>query len=72
MNLKQVAVKTVKVKAGIFNCNVLELSVGGWQSLFAPDKYYFYITVDPPYRFIKYENKVDGAWMSDELVSYSK
>ncbi len=67
MNLKQVTGKTVTVKAGTFDCNVLELSVGGWQSMFAPDKYYFYFSVDPPYRFIKYEEKVDGIWKGDEL-----
>ncbi len=72
MNLKKAGEKTVTVSAGRFDCNVLELSVGGWQSVFAPDSYYFYFSVDPPYRFIKYEEKVDGAWKGDELVSYSK
>ena len=72
MNLEQVDVKTVTVKAGTYKCNILELSVGSWQSLFAPDKYYLYFSVDPPYRFVKYEEKVDGKWMSDELVSYSE
>ena len=72
MNLEQVGVKTVTVKAGTYKCNVLQLSVGGWQSWFAPDKYYLYYSVDPPYQFVKYDEKVDGKWMSDELISYSK
>ena len=72
MNLKEAGKKSVTVKAGTFDCNVLELSVGGWQSLFAPEKYYFYFSVDPPFRFIKYEEDVDGVWKGDELVSYSK
>ena len=72
MNLEQVDIKTVTVKAGTYKCNILELSVGGWQSLFARDKYYFYFSINPPYRFVKYEEKVDGKWMSDEVVSYSE
>ena len=72
MNLEQVDVKTVTVKAGTYKCNVLELSVGGWQSLFAPDKYYLYYSADPPYQFVKYEEKINGEWMADELVSYSE
>lgn len=72
MNLKEVAIRTVTVKAGTFKCNVLEFSVGGWQSWFAPDKYYLYFSVDPPYRFVKFEEEIDGKWMPDELVSYTK
>lgn len=72
MNLEQTGVKTVTVKAGTFKCNVLELSVGGWQSLFSSEKYYFYFSVDPPHLFIKFEENVDGKWMPDELVSYSE
>lgn len=72
MNLKQVDIKTVTVKAGTFRCNVLELSVGGWQSWFAPDKYYLYFSVDPPYRFVKYDEMVEGKWVPDELVHYSE
>ena len=70
MNLKNTGVRTVTVKAGTYKCYVLELSVGGWQSFFAPDKYYFYFTVSPPHQFIKYEEKVDGTWRADELTSY--
>ena len=72
MDLEQVDVKTITVRAGTYKCNVLELSVGGWQSMFAPDKYYLYYSTEPPYQFIKYEQKVDGSWMSDELISYSE
>ena len=71
MNLEQVDTKTVTNKTGTYNCNILELSVGGWQSIFAPDKYYFYFSTDPPYRLIKYEEKINGKWISDELISYS-
>ena len=68
MNLEQIGVKTVSVKAGTFTCNVLALSVGGWQSLFAPEKYYFYYSVDYPYPFVKFEDMEDGKLMADELV----
>jgi len=70
MNLKNTGIATVTVKAGTYKCYNLELSVGGWQSFFAPDKYYFYYTVSPPHLFIKYEEEVDGTWRADELTSY--
>ncbi|MDR3628859.1 MAG: hypothetical protein P4L42_00840 [Desulfocapsaceae bacterium] len=61
--------KAVKVKAGTFNCYELELSVDGWQSLFASDKYYLYYAVDKPHQFIKYEEKdKNGQWYANELV----
>ena len=71
MKLKNVAIEKVTVKAGTYECYVLELSVGGWQSLFANDKYYLYFTVAPPHIFVEYKEKIDGIWMPDELVSYS-
>ena len=42
MKLKNITKEQVKVPAGTFDCYVLELSVGGWQSVFARDKYYLY------------------------------
>jgi hypothetical protein len=72
MNLEYFSRKTVTVKAGTFECYVLELSVGGWQSLFASDKYYLYFTVANPHIFVKYEEKIDGNWSADELIKYNR
>lgn len=72
MKLKNVAIKKVTVKTDTYDCYVLELSVGGWQSVFAPDKYYFYFSVKPPHIFVQYEEKVDGKWRADEITSYSQ
>ncbi len=61
--------QTITVKAGTFECYKLELSVAGWISIFAPDVYYIYFSVDSPHHFIKYEEKEDnGLWSSDELI----
>ena len=72
MNLVNSSKKTVTVKVGTFECYVLELSVGGWQSLFAPDTYYLYFTVTKPHIFVKYEEKINGTWSTDELLRYTK
>jgi hypothetical protein len=72
MNLTCSGRKTVTVKAGTYECYILELSVGGWQSVFAPDKYLLYFTVDNPHIFVKYEEKVHGNWIADELTKYNK
>ena len=72
MKLKNIAIKKVTVKAGTFDCYVLELSVGGWQSFFAPEKYYFYFSVKPPHIFVKYEESIDGTWRADEITSYKE
>ncbi len=72
MNLVNKGKKTVAVKSGTFECYVLELSVGGWQSLFATDKYYLYFTVAEPHIFVRYEEKIDGTWSADELLSYQR
>lgn len=72
MNLVNMAKKTVTVKAGTFECYVLQLSVGGWQSLFATDKYYLYFTVASPHIFVMYQEKINGAWSADELMQYTK
>ena len=72
MRLKNTAIQTVTVKAGTFKCYELELSVGGWQSFFARDKYYLYFSVAPPHIFVKYMEKINGTWLADELVSYDK
>ncbi len=71
MNLAEVKRETVTVKAGTYECYVLALSVGGWQSWFAPDIYYLYFTVAPPHIFVQYKEKVDNSWSIDELLSYS-
>lgn len=61
--------QAITVKAGTFECYKLELSVAGWISIFAPDVYYIYFSVESPHRFIKYEEKEDdGVWSSDELI----
>ena len=72
MNVCNISKQTVTVKGGTYECYVLELSVGGWQSFFAPDKYYLYFTVAKPHIFIKYEEKVDGNWSTDELIKYNQ
>jgi hypothetical protein len=72
MKLTNISKEMVKVKAGTFDCYVLELSVGGWQSLFAPDKYYLYFSVESPHMFIQYKEKLDGNWYADELTKYIK
>lgn len=69
MKATLVAKQLVTVKAGTFECYKLELSVGGWLSLFAPYKSYLYFTVDGTHQFIKYEEKSDnGGWDTDELT----
>jgi len=72
MNLVNSGKETVSVKAGTFECYVMELSVGGWQSMFAPDKYYLYFTVANPHTFVKYKEKIDDKWSTDELIWYNK
>jgi hypothetical protein len=71
MNLAYISKQTISVKAGTFECYVLELSVGGWQSLFAPDKYHFFLAVASPHIFIKYDEKINGSLSSDELIRYN-
>jgi len=62
----------VKVPAGEFECYKLEIGVGGWQKVFAPDKYYLYFKVEKPHVFVKFEQKIDtGVWLSNELVKYT-
>jgi hypothetical protein len=73
MKLSCVAKEPVTVKAGTFDCYKLELSVSGWQSFFASDKYYLYYAVESPHRFIKYEEKdTNGEWYANELVRIIK
>jgi hypothetical protein len=63
----------IKVKAGAFECYKLELSVAGWKSMVAKDKYYYYFNSTKPYQFIKYEEKIpDGSWISNELIMYKE
>ncbi len=64
--------KSITVKAGTYNCYELVLSVGGWQSFFATDKYYLYFSVAPPHIFVKYAEMIDGKWSTDELIKYNK
>jgi hypothetical protein len=70
MKVTNTAKETVTVKAGIFECYVLEFTVGGWQSFFAPEKYYLYFAVADPHIFVKYREQIDGVWYSDELTKY--
>ena len=69
MKLKYLETVNVKVKGGSFPCYKMELSVAGWQSVFAGDKYYLYFGVSGSHPFIKYEegNK-KGGWNTNELV----
>ncbi len=69
MKVKVLSKEKVSVKAGIFECYKLELSVAGWLSLFAPYKSYLYFTVGGTHQFVKYEEKSDnGGWNTDELI----
>jgi hypothetical protein len=73
LKLTHVSIEKVTVKAGIFECNKLELSVAGWQSLFAPNKFYLYFSAERPYQFVKYAEKgKDGTWKSNELSMFIK
>jgi hypothetical protein len=72
MKIINTAKETVTIKAGTFECYVLELSVGGWQSFFAPDKYYLYFATAYPHIFVQYKEKVDGIWYTDQLTNYTK
>jgi hypothetical protein len=59
------------VVAGEFTCYKLEISVGGWQSVFARDKFYLYVNADPPHHFVRYDEPGDnGTWHSNELIRY--
>lgn len=69
MKLQCIDKLEVEVEAGSFECYKLELSVGGWQAAFAPEKYYFYFSKDAPHQFVKYEEEMkDGSWFTNELV----
>jgi hypothetical protein len=69
MKVSKVARQMVAVKAGKFDCYKLELSVAGWQSVFASDKFYVYFTCQSPHQFVKYEEKEDdGKWNANELL----
>jgi hypothetical protein len=68
MKLKDVSRESVKVKAGVFDCYKLELSIGGWQSIFSSEKYYIYYSVSGSHPFIKYEQKDGGKWYTNELI----
>ena len=73
LRLTHVGKETVVVKAGTFECNKMELEVAGWQSLFAPNKFYLYFEANPPYQFVKYAEKGDdGQWKSNELTKIVK
>ena len=72
MKVENVLKTRITVKAGTFECYQLKLSVTGWQSIFARDKYYFYFRVEKPHHFVKYEEKGDdGKWYTNELISIS-
>jgi hypothetical protein len=73
MKLSCVGKELVAVQAGTFDCYKLELSVAGWQSFFASDKYYLYYAVENPHQFIKYEEKdKNGEWYANELIRIIK
>jgi len=72
INVKTISKQTITVQAGTYECYKLEMSLGGWQSIFSSDKYYLFFTVDNPHIFIKYMEKIDGHWSGDELMKYNK
>jgi hypothetical protein len=70
MKLRNTGKRVINVKAGQVECYRLELSVGGWQSIAASDRYYLYFSTEKPHYFMKYEQKEDdGKWYANELVS---
>ena len=71
MRVANLGKQTIKVRAGVFECYKLELSVAGWQSMFSKDKFYLYFSTKRPYHFIRYDEKrKDNNWYSNELVQY--
>jgi hypothetical protein len=73
MKVTNIGKQKVTVKAGTYECYKLELSIAGWQSVFASDKYYLYFAVANPHHFVKYEEKKsDGSWNANELVRITK
>lgn len=63
----------VTVKAGTYDCYKMELSIAGWQSIFASNKYYLYFAVAGTHHFVKYEEKYDdGKWRANELIRITK
>ena len=69
MKLSCIALQKVKVKTGAYDCYKLELTVSGWQSIFASDKYYLYFKKDAPHLFIKYEETTSEGTYANELFS---
>jgi hypothetical protein len=72
LNAKVISKQTLTVRAGTFECYKVEMSLGGWQSIFSSDKYYLFFTVDKPHIFVRYMEKIEGKWSSDELIKYNK
>ena len=73
MRVTNISKTKVVVKTGTYDCYKLELSIAGWQSIFASDKYYLYFDVVSPHQFIKYEEKEDdGSWNANELIKINQ
>jgi hypothetical protein len=73
MKVTNLGRQKVTVKAGTFECYKLELSVAGWQSVFARDKYSLYYAVASPHHFVKYEETESGGKLNtNELIRITK
>jgi hypothetical protein len=73
MKVSNLGKQKISVKAGNFECYKLELTVGGWQSLFTSQQSFLYFTVESPHYFVQYEEKDDnGKWNADQLIKLEK
>ena len=72
MRLRNLGRTRVTVPAGSFDCYKLELSVGGWQAMFARDRFYLYFDAAMPHHFVRYDEKDGDRWYSNELISYTE
>ena len=70
MRLRNLGLTRITVPAGSFDCYKLELSVSGWQAMFARDKYYLYFDAALPHHFVRYDEKDGDRWYSNDLLSY--
>jgi hypothetical protein len=70
MRLHNLGQTRITVPAGSFNCYKLELSVSGWQAMFARGRFYLYFDAALPHHFVRYDEKDGDRWYSNELISY--
>lgn len=64
--VKFIGEEKVTVPAGTFNCYKLEVSAGNWVIKRVTSKYYFWFMKEPPYRFVRFQDK-DGDNITELL-----